>query len=59
MSLGIAIIFGLLDIANISQPAFVVLGSYAAYVLNTAYGVDPILTGLLLTPLFYALGALV
>jgi branched-chain amino acid transport system permease protein len=59
VSLGIALIFGLLDIANISQPAFVILGSYAAYVLNTAYGLDPILTGLLLTPVFYALGALV
>ena len=53
MSLGIAIIFGLLDIANISQPAFVILGSYAAYVLNAAYGFDPILTGLFLTPVFY------
>ena len=31
VSLGIAIIFGLLEIANISQPAFVILGSYAAY----------------------------
>ena len=59
MSLGIAIIFGLLDIANISQPAFVILGSYAAYVLNAAYGFDPILTGLFLTPVFYVLGALV
>src|SRR5436190_93461 len=59
VSLGIALIFGLLDIANISQPAFVILGSYAAYVLNAAYGLDPILTGLLLTPVFYALGALV
>ena len=59
MSLGIAIIFGLLDIANISQPAFVILGSYAAYVLNAAYGLDPILTGLLLTPVFYGVGALV
>ncbi|HEY2996675.1 MAG TPA: branched-chain amino acid ABC transporter permease [Methylomirabilota bacterium] len=59
VSLGIAIIFGLLDIANISQPAFVILGSYAAYVLNAAYGFDPILTGLFLTPVFYVLGALV
>jgi branched-chain amino acid transport system permease protein len=59
VSLGISLIFGLLDVANIAQPAFVLLGSYAAYVANSAYGLDPILTGLLLTPLFYGLGALV
>ena len=59
VSLGISLIFGLLDIANIAQPAFVVLGAYAAYVLNNGYGVDPILTGLVFTPVFYLLGAVV
>ena len=59
VSLGVSLIFGLLDIANIAQPAFVILGAYAAYVLNTAFGLDPILVGLLLTPLFYGLGAIV
>jgi branched-chain amino acid transport system permease protein len=59
VSLGISLIFGLLDIANIAQPAFVLLGSYAAYVMNSAFGLDPILTGLLFTPVFYGLGALV
>ena len=32
VSLGVSLIFGLLDIANIAQPAFVILGSYAAYI---------------------------
>ena len=59
MSLGISLIFGLLDIANIAQPAFLILGSYAAYVLNTAFGMDPILAGLLFTPVFYGLGVVV
>jgi branched-chain amino acid transport system permease protein len=59
VSLGVSLIFGLLDIANIAQPAFVILGAYAAYVLNTAFGLDPILIGLLLTPVFYGLGAVV
>jgi branched-chain amino acid transport system permease protein len=59
VSLGVSLIFGLLDIANIAQPAFLVLGSYAAYVLNADYGLDPILVGLALTPLFYLLGAVV
>jgi branched-chain amino acid transport system permease protein len=59
VSLGIALIFGLLDIANIAQPAFLILGSYGAYAMNSAWGVDPILTGILLTPAFFLLGAAV
>jgi branched-chain amino acid transport system permease protein len=59
VSLGIGLVFGLLDIANIAQPAFLVLGAYATYVMNTAYGVDPILNGILFTPLFYLVGAAV
>ena len=59
VSLGISLIFGLLDIANIAQPAFVILGAYGAYVMNSAYGLDPILTGVLFTPLFYLVGAAV
>ncbi|MGH7398792.1 MAG: branched-chain amino acid ABC transporter permease [Candidatus Rokuibacteriota bacterium] len=59
VSLGISLIFGLLDIANIAQPAFLIVGSYAAWVMNTSYGMDPILAGVLFTPLFYVLGAAV
>ena len=59
VSLGMSVIFGFLDIANIAQPAFVILGSYAAYVMNSAFGLDPILTGLLFTPVFFLLGVAV
>src|SRR5207244_8551501 len=59
VSLSISLIFGLLDIANIAQPAFLILGSCAAYVMNTSFGLDPILTGVLFTPLFYGLGVVV
>ncbi|HEY1797135.1 MAG TPA: branched-chain amino acid ABC transporter permease [Stellaceae bacterium] len=56
VSLGITISFGMLDIANIAQPAFILLGSYAAYIFNQNYGVDPILTGIVMTPAFFVLG---
>src|SRR4029077_3594472 len=46
-----------LDVVNIAHPAFVILGAYAAYVMNSSFGLDPILTGVLFTPLFYAVGA--
>jgi len=59
VSLGVSITFGLLDVANIAHPMFIIAGAYAAYTMNTAFALDPILTGLLFTPLFYGLGVVV
>ena len=56
VSVGITISFGMLDIANIAQPAFILLGSYAAYLLNTNFGIDPILIGFVMLPVFYLIG---
>jgi len=53
---GISISFGMLDIVNIAHPAFIILGSYIAYFFNINYGVDPILTCVLLSPIFYLFG---
>jgi branched-chain amino acid transport system permease protein len=49
----------MLDIVNIAHPAFIILGSYLAYILNSRMDVDPVLAGLLMLPVFYALGAAV
>ena len=51
--------FGLLDVVNIAHPVFVILGSYAAYVMNSAFGMDPILAGVIFTPVFFVIGAVV
>ena len=59
VSLGVSVSFGLLDVVNIAHPAFVILGSYTAYAMNRFFGVDPLLTGLLFTPVFYGLGVAV
>ncbi len=56
---GISISFGMLDIVNIAHPAFIIVGSYVAYIVNARFGVDPIVVSILALPLFYALGALV
>src|SRR5580698_6866861 len=56
VSVGVTISFGMLDIANISQPAFILLGSYAAYMTNLYFGLDPILTVIVMTPAFFVLG---
>ncbi len=56
ISLGLSLSFGLLDVVNIAHPAFVIFGSYMAYLLNTTWGVDPVLAGLLFAVPFYFLG---
>lgn len=56
---GISISFGMLDIVNIAHPAFILLGSYIAYIVNVNLGVDPIVVSILVLPAFYALGAVV
>ncbi len=57
VSVGISISFGMLDIVNIAHPAFIILGAYAAYIVNSSFGLDPILTAILMLPVFYLLGA--
>ena len=56
VSVGISISFGMLDIVNIAHPAFIILGAYIAYIVNTHFGVDPIAVSLLVSPLFFLLG---
>src|SRR5712672_732155 len=57
MSVGISISFGMLDVVNIAHPAFIILGSYIAYIVNDRFGLDPIVVSLLVSPLFFLLGA--
>jgi branched-chain amino acid transport system permease protein len=59
VTIGVSVSFGMLDIVNIAHPAFIVLGSYIAYLLNSRFGVDPIIVSVLMAPVFYALGAAV
>ena len=56
VTLGISVAFGMLDVVNIAHPAFVILGSYVAYICNAKLGLDPILAGLMVLPAFYFLG---
>jgi branched-chain amino acid transport system permease protein len=59
VTIGVSISFGILDIVNIAHPAFIILGSYIAYILNTRLGIDPIVASLIMLPAFYGLGGLV
>src|SRR6188472_2279641 len=56
VSLGLSVSFGLLDVPHVAHPAFLVMASYAVYVLNEFYGIDPLLAGLLITPFLFLFG---
>jgi branched-chain amino acid transport system permease protein len=59
VSVGISISFGMLDVVNIAHPAFIIAGSYIAFIVNERFGFDPILVSIVLSPLFFALGLLI
>jgi branched-chain amino acid transport system permease protein len=57
VTVGVSISFGILDIVNIAHPAFIIIGSYIAYIVNYKLGIDPILISIVIMPAFYLLGA--
>jgi branched-chain amino acid transport system permease protein len=58
VSIGLSVSFGLLDVPHVAHPAVMIFGSYCTYVI-ASYGLDPILAGILLMPLFFILGVLI
>jgi branched-chain amino acid transport system permease protein len=55
VSIGLSVAFGLLDVPHVAHPAVMVFGSYCTYLLGR-YGLDPILAGIVLMPLFFVFG---
>jgi branched-chain amino acid transport system permease protein len=58
VSIGLSISFGLLDVPHVAHPAFLLLASYCVYILNDRFGIDPLIAGLMITPLFFVFGLL-
>ncbi len=56
LSIGLSICFGLLDTVNIAHPTLIVAGAFCTFILNSTLGLDPILAGIIITPLFFFLG---
>ncbi len=59
VTVGVTISFGMLDIVNIAHPAFIMLGSFVAYAINSTWRLDPILIGVVMMPVFYLVGMVV
>ncbi len=56
VSVGLSVSFGLLDVPHVAHPAFLVLASYCVFLLNDRYDIDPLVAGLIITPLFFVFG---
>jgi branched-chain amino acid transport system permease protein len=59
MSIGLALIFGVMRVVNFAQGDFMMLGMYLTYFYAISGRVDPLLGALLSIPPFFALGWLV
>jgi branched-chain amino acid transport system permease protein len=55
VSIGLSVSFGLLDVPHVAHPAMMILGSYFTWLLSSQ-GLDPILSGVLLMPVFFFIG---
>ena len=55
VSLGLSVAFGLLDVPYVAHPALLIMGSYFTYLISSM-GIDPLLSGVLLMPVFFLFG---
>src|SRR3989442_1442512 len=58
MSIGLALIFGVMRVVNFAQGDFMMLGMYLTYYYAVALGIDPLVGALLTLPPFFLLGLL-
>ena len=59
VTIGVTISFGMLVFVNIAHPAFIMLGSFIAYIANSTFGLDPVVCGIAMTPVFFVIGLVV
>jgi branched-chain amino acid transport system permease protein len=56
MASGLTLIFGVMEVINIAQGAFVILGSYLSYTIVTHLHIDPFLGLLITMPAMFVIG---
>jgi len=59
MATGLTLIFGVMDIINIAQGIFVVLGAYLSYAIQLHWGIDPFVGLLITIPTLFVVGIVV
>ncbi len=56
VAVGFSLVWGVMNVVNLSHGAFVVLGAYLGWSLNTAMGLDPFLGMLVVALVLFAVG---
>ncbi|OUM98693.1 MAG: ABC transporter permease [Firmicutes bacterium ZCTH02-B6] len=59
ISVGLTLVYGIMDIVNFAQADFLMLGMFAAYLCAQFLGLDPVLSSILVFPVIFLVGALV
>ncbi len=57
MASGLALVFGVLRVLQISHTVMIILGCYLSYTLSSGFGWDPFLALLITAPLMFGVGA--
>ncbi len=55
-ALGLALIFGVMDIINFAHGDFIMIAAYLTFIFATSLHMDPALTAVLTMPIFFVLG---
>jgi len=58
MASGLTLIFGIMRVVNVAHGATIVMAAYVSWVLYNAFHLDPLLSIVVVMPLFFVLGAL-
>lgn len=56
MSIGLALIYGVMKMVNLAHAGFIMLGAFATFTVYTQLGLDPFLSGIITGPLFFLIG---
>ena len=59
VSIGLCLIFGVLEIVNFAHGEFLMLSMYMTYWLFTAFGLDPYVSILIVSPVFFIFGSII
>jgi branched-chain amino acid transport system permease protein len=59
VALGLSLVFGVMKVINVAHGTLVILGSYFAFAIISAFGIDPILGLVIGVPFFFLLGILI
>ena len=59
VAVGFSLVWGVMNIVNLSHGALVLIGAYAAWKLNTSLGVEPLLGMVIAAAALFAAGYLI